>query len=379
MLDGWSVSRIFEEVRLSYTALQQGTRPLLAPPQPFSRYIAWLEQQSKEEANQYWQERLAGFKEPSLLPVQQRNALQPAYIKVQHSLDAETAVQLQLFCKQQKVTLNTLLQAVLGMVLARYCGRRDICFGVMISGRHVALSGIEDMVGLMINSLPCRLQVDPTRSVSDFLVQVQSQHQTDNRYGYSSLTEVQQNSELSKGEPLFDTLLAVENYPRSDNEDLEGKAFRIERMWSEHATNFPLTIMVDPGEAIDFYLLYDSNRLDDDTIRRFWGHLHTLLMACKDEPEVSLADLPMLTDQELAELQDWNAPEKGDIPDCTLLDLVEQQAAKTPENLALVYADERLTYQQLEEQANRLAHHILSLQRDSGEQPLTAIVLDRSP
>lgn len=81
LLDGWSVSRIFEEVRSSYLAMKQGRTPQLPTLPPFREYIAWLQKQDAENANCYWQERLAGFTEPTLLPIQQLNKLQPSTVK----------------------------------------------------------------------------------------------------------------------------------------------------------------------------------------------------------------------------------------------------------------------------------------------------------
>ncbi|CAK8715759.1 hypothetical protein GCAAIG_05165 [Candidatus Electronema halotolerans] len=379
LLDGWSVSRIFEEVRSSYLAMKQGRTPQLPTLPPFREYIAWLQKQDAENANCYWQERLAGFTEPTLLPIQQLNKLQPEYRKIRYSLGAESAAQLQQFCQQQRVTLNTVLQTALGLALARYSSKTDICFGVMISGRNASLAGIEDMVGMLINALPFRLQIDNSLSGSELLQHVQELHQADSRHGFSSLVDIQEQSELAQDEALFETLLAVENFPRGDNEATADESYRIEQMWSQNATSFPLTIMVDPGETADFYLLHDSCRINAESIDRFWGHLRTLLAALISAPEQPVGQLDMLTQPELAQIQQWNAPETGPVPDCTLLDLFERQAAASPDSAALIHKNEQLTYQQLDQQACRLAHCLLAIKTETSRQPLVAVALERSP
>ncbi|MGB5684210.1 MAG: amino acid adenylation domain-containing protein, partial [Candidatus Electrothrix sp.] len=379
LLDGWSVSRIFEEVRSSYLTMKQAGTPQLSTLPPFREYIAWLQKQDTKSTNCYWQERLAGFTEPTLLPIQQLNKLQPEYCKIRYSLGAESAVQLQQFCQQERVTLNTVLQTVLGLVLARYSSKTDICFGVMISGRNASLAGIEDMVGMLINALPFRLQIDNDQSVGEVLQHVQELHQADNKNGFSSLVDIQEQSELAQDEMLFETLLAVENYPRSDSEATADESYHIEQMWSQNATSFPLTIMVDPGETVDFYLLHDSNRIRPESIDRFWGHLSTLLAALISAPEQSVGQLEMLTQPELTQIQQWSAPETGSVSDCTLLDLFERQTAAMPDNIALIHKDKQLTYQQLDVQANRLAHCLLAMKLESGGQSLIAVALERSP
>jgi len=383
LLDGWSIPLVLNEVRSSYVALRQQRIPSLPVRTPFRDYIAWQQQQSIEEAQHYWQQRLAGFTSPTQLPIQQHNNLQPDYRKVRFSLEEEYAQRLQQFSQSQRVTLNTMMQASWSLLLARYSGDNDVCFGVTVSGRNAALHGIEEIVGMLINTLPLRLQLDSGQTVHDFLMQVQSLHQADNRYAYSSLGEIQQHSEIDKGTSLFESMLAVENYPQDDVLKPQDDCYRIDDVVSRQATNFPLTVMVIPEKALEFYFLHDASRIDEESINRLWGHLRTLIVTLMDSPEMPIAQLAMLTTAEEAQLKNWNDT-AGPVPNCTLLQLFEQQVARVPDNIALIYPSTgsgtvQLSYDQLNAQANQLAHHILQHESMANDSPLIAVVVERSP
>jgi len=389
LLDGWSVPLILDEVRESYVAMQHGKRPHLATLPPFRDYITWLQQQDRESSSNYWLERLAGFDTPTVLAIKQHNTLQAIYRKVRFSLDEDLSLQLQQFSQRQRITLNTIMQAVVALLLSRYSGHDDVCYGVTVSGRNAPLPGIESIVGMLINSLPLRLQLDQQQSVADFLLQLQLLHQADNRHAHASLADIQDNSELDAGAALFEVLLAVENYPHSDALSQPDDCYTMEAVSSQQSTNFPLTIMVDPAQQIDFYLLYDTCRISGESIERLWRHLQTLLTGIVAHMDQPISSLPMLAAEELQQLQSWCAPETAAVSENTLLELFEQQAAATPENIALICPStgsgtEQLSYRQLDEKANQMAHHLLSFKLPTADcqlptERLMAIAINRSP
>ena len=115
--------------------------------------------------------------------------------------------------REQKVTLNTLVQGAWAVVLSRYSGMEDVVFGTTSSGRSIGLKGMEAMVGLFINTLPVRVHVDPTQSVVAWLKEMQAQQVAMREYEYTPIFEIQKWSEVSGGVPLFNTLTVFENAP----------------------------------------------------------------------------------------------------------------------------------------------------------------------
>ncbi|OAD21768.1 pyoverdine sidechain peptide synthetase II, D-Asp-L-Thr component [Candidatus Thiomargarita nelsonii] len=376
LMDGWCLPITFSEVRESYLAFKQGQTPQLPVRRPYRDYMAWLQQQDSTAAQHYWQQRLAGFITPTKLPIVNHKTENPDYHEI--GFNAPNTQRLQQFCQTQRVTLNTLVQGAYALLLSRYSRESDICFGVTVSGRHASLSGIEQMIGLFINTLPLRIDVNPEYCVKDYLLSIQTQHQNDNRYAHSPLFEIQTHSGVPNGTALFDSLLVFENYPLGDALDSNAASYQIEDFQGIEYTNYPLTLAIIPGEVLSFKISYDNNRISQDSIERLWGHLKTLLTALASNPTQSISHLPMLTEKEVQQLQTWNDTATDYPKDLTLVDLFEQQVSITPDNIAVVFEQQQLSYRELNRKANQLAHYLLPFKNGNHDDFLIAIAVERS-
>ena len=128
-------------------------------------------------------------------------------------LSAATTAALQTFARQQQLTLNTLVQGAWALLLSRYSGEQDVVFGVTVSGRPATLAGVEAMVGLFINTLPLRVQDNPTQPLLSWLHALQTRQAEARQYDYTPLVQIQNWSEVPRGHALFESLLVFENYP----------------------------------------------------------------------------------------------------------------------------------------------------------------------
>jgi len=409
LLDGWCLPIMFSEVRDSYLSFKHGRSPQLPALRPYRDYIAQLQQQDSSAAKSYWQQRLSGFIAPTALSILGHKSDNPDYRDADFALDAACTRQLQRFSQQQRVTLNTIVQAAWALLLGRYSRESDVCFGVTVSGRNAPLSGIEQMMGLFINTLPLRIEMNPECQVNDLLQQIQSQHQDDNHYAHHPLFEIQNSSDVANGTALFESLLVFENYPLGDALEQSDACYKIEQMQGIEFTNYPLTVAVMPGDMLGFRISYDNHRIDTKRIEYLWGHLNTILSAIIENPAQPISQLAMLTEPEIQQLQLWNDTSTDYPKDKTIVDLFEQQVEKTPNNIAVIFpsksspstsspstsspstssgslglgGEQSLTYRQLNEKANQLAHYLLGLKTDDGElllvnNPLVAIAVERS-
>jgi amino acid adenylation domain-containing protein/non-ribosomal peptide synthase protein (TIGR01720 family) len=380
LMDGWCLAITFHEIHDSYLAFKQGQSPQLPTPRPYRDYIAWLQQE--DSAQHYWQQRLAGLMSPTPLPILNHKTETPDYQEASFHLDAKSTQQLQGFQKAQRLTLNTLIQGAWGLLLSRYSRESDVCFGVTVSGRHVPLSGIEQMMGLFINTLPLRIEVNPAYRVKDYLQKIQTQHQNDNRYAHSPLFEIQNVSQVPNGIALFESLLVFENYPLDDVFESSAACFQIDNFHAIEYNNYPLTVLMIPGESLGFTVSYDDSRISFESIEQLWGHLKSLLMGMVNNPEQSISQLSMLTEKEIQQLQAWNDTATDYPFEQTLVDLFEQQVEKTPDNIAVVFENQQLSYRELNLQSNQLAHYLLKLETDNGslitDNCLIAIAVERS-
>ncbi|MBW4678521.1 MAG: amino acid adenylation domain-containing protein [Microcoleus vaginatus WJT46-NPBG5] len=364
ILDGWSLPLILKEVFAFYDAFCEGKELNLARPRPYRDYIAWLHRQDLSAAESFWRETLKGFTAPTPLVVEQNLSLSQTEKEQgerQISLSTATTAALQSLARQHQLTLNTLVQGAWALLLCRYSGEDDVVFGATVSGRPPELVGVESMVGMFINTLPVRVSVPAEASLLSWLKQLQF-HQVELReYEYSPLVEIQQRwSEIPHNVPLFESIVVFENYPVDPALRDRQSHLEICDVRSHDNTNYPITVMVLAQSELTLKILYNQRRFDADTITRMLGHLQTLLEGIVANPNQRLKDLPLLTPAEREQLLQLNYLADFSQNIC-IHQLFEEQVEKTPDAVAVVFENQKLTYQQLNQKANQLAHYLQHL------------------
>jgi amino acid adenylation domain-containing protein/non-ribosomal peptide synthase protein (TIGR01720 family) len=365
LLDGWSLSLILKQVFAFYHGFCRGEHLQLKPNRPYCDYIAWLQQQDLSAAEMFWREKLKGFRAPTTLAIDRAahrvSGEENVYGEREIRLTAETTLRLQSLARNHQLTLNTLFQGAWALLISRYSGEDEVIFGATVAGRPESLTGIEEMVGLFINTLPVRIKTSSSDFLLPWLREQQSQQSEARQYEYSPLVEIQGWSEVPRGQPLFESILAFENYPLDaaalGREDLNPDTVR-----SFERTNYPLAVMVRPGAELSVKILFDATRFDAGTIARMLGHFRTLLQGMVDNPAARLADLSLLTDAECQRsLVEWNKTEANYPRNLCINELFEAQVERTPHNVAVVFGNEQLTYGELNCHANQVAHYLRTL------------------
>ncbi len=357
LLDGWCPGLIFKDVLQAYGALRKGDTQALAPTRPYRDYVAWLEQQDKEAAAAYWRRALAGVSTPTRLGIDRTASTERSgYAEQRFSLPAELTQALSEFARRHQLTLNTLVQGAWALLLNRYCGEREVIFGVTVAGRPAELVGVESMVGLLINTLPLRVMLPPQAHVAGWLQGLMRQNAELRQYEYSSLVDVHGCSEIPRSQPLFESIVVFENYPVERALQGLGEGFEIREVVFNEQTHYPLTLVGIPGEALELRLAYDQGRFDEGAIRRLLEHLKQLLTGLVNQPTACLAELSILTQQEQQQLARWQQPAARLTPVVdTLTARFEAVVVRQPEAIALVCDNERLSYGELNARANQLA------------------------
>lgn len=382
LMDGWSGSLLMQEVLVAYDAFCQGKRPYRERPRPFREYIAWLQQQNLQEAEDFWQQRLHGFTHPTLFMVDKLPNSLPSqaedYCREQLILGRKLTEQLHIFAQQHRLTLNTLIQGAWGLLLSRYSGEEDIVFGTVSSGRPTELAGIEAMIGLFINTLPLRLSVPDQERLLPWLHSIQTKQLEIRQYEFSPLVQIQKWSDISPGLPLFESSQVLENYPviTAQSDQILFGNVAIGRVQAFEKTNFPLSIVAIPGDSLKLEIWYDTRRFDVAVVVRMLGHMRMLLQSMLATPDQPLSSFTLLTTEERHQQTLWNQTQATFPDDKCLPQLFESQVAQTPEKVAVIYADQSWTYGQVNEQANQLAWHLRHLGVSPGT--LVGLCLPRS-
>lgn len=364
ILDGWSTALILQQVFQTYTGISD--RAIAT--RPYADYINWLQQQNLAQAETFWRKTLKGFTAPTQLKLKKAASYSNQSLK----LSKATTNALQSIARQHKLTLNTILQGAWAILLARYSSEQDIVFGATSSGRPPTLVGSESMVGLFINTLPVRVQVYGNELLIPWLQQLQARQVEAQQYEYSPLMQVQAWSDVPRDVPLFESILVFENYPVDASLQQWATQMQVHQIRSVESTNYAIALKAGVSTELSLEILSDRS---STTIERMLGHLQTLLEGIVANPQSAVASLPLLTAIEQQQLLDWhnthNYPQ-----DKSIQQLFAAQAAQTPDAIAVVCADQLLTYQQLNSRANQLARYLQKFH--VGLEIPVAICLERS-
>ena len=391
LMDRWSVTQVQNEFKAAYEALSNGRRISLPPLRPYRDYIRWLRQQNPERAETYWRGRMAGFTSPTVLPIDRTPGVLTSKGRSEHKiirLTAQTSSALTALARQYRVTLSTVVQAAWALLLSHHSGEADVLFGATVSGRPATLPGVETIVGLFINTLPVRIRVDLSVRVGDWLQQLQAEAVEMRQYEHNSLVQIQGWSDVPRGRPLFDSLVVVQNHPTAGATASNGAARSQEALPAreglqarslafESSVDVPLYITVSPEHEIRFIMHYDATRYAEDDIARLLDHLRALMEGIASDPLQRIADLSLLTPPERHQLlEEWNHTEAPAPETRCVHQLFEEQAAKSPDAVAVVLEGQTLTYAALNRRANTLAHVLR--QQGIGPDTLVGLQMERS-
>ncbi|GAA0235496.1 amino acid adenylation domain-containing protein [Cryptosporangium japonicum] len=363
--DGWSARVVLEQL----FALYHRREPARAG--SYGDYLAWIAARDTEAARRAWRAALDGLAEPTLVAPAGTTGTVPALPHRRRAdLPAELTARLTGLARAEGVTLNTVLNAAWALTLSGAVGRTDVVFGSTVAGRPAELPDVGHAVGLFLNTVPVRIALDPTETVADLLRRAQAERAALMAHEYLGLGEVQRESGHAR---LFDTLFALQHV--GDADDL-ATTYGATEVASIDATHYPLTLVVAPGERLRVVLAHRPDAIPAGTAGALLARFTTILERFAAAPGTPLGRLDVLPATERAALAARAAATAHVLPEQTIADLLGAQAARTPDEIALVFGAERLTYGQLDERVNRIAR--LLLEAGAAPERIVALALPRS-
>src|SRR5829696_8993657 len=381
--DAWSIGLIRRELGALYEAFSGGeVSPLAELPVQYADYALWqrrwLPGEALEEQLGYWKEQLAD------VPVLQLPTDHPRPVIQTHrgshrelELPELLAQALKDLSRQEGTTLFMVLLAAFQTLFARYTNQEDIVVGSPMAGRNRVET--EGLVGFFVNTLVLRtdLSGDPTfKELLGRVPEVALGAYAHQDLPFERLVEdLQPERDLSRT-PLFQVFFNMQNV---DDAPTELSGLTVERLVpSDEDSMFDLTLYVaERQEGLHFRLVYNADLFEQDTVRRMLGHFRSLLEGVVEDPERHLSELPLLSEAERHQLLfEWNDTATEYPRDRCVHELFEEQVERTPDAVAVVFEEQRLTYRELNRRANQLAHHL----RRSGVGPetLVGICVERS-
>ncbi|WP_433686436.1 amino acid adenylation domain-containing protein [Micromonospora carbonacea] len=368
LLDGWSAPLLVRELLDLYAS--PGSLP---PVTPYKAYLAWLARWDRDAAIAAWRQALAGLDEPTRIAPAGTVPEPVVPGSVETALPVDLSGRLTHLARSAGLTLNTVVQAAWGLLLARLTGRDDVVFGATVSGRPPQLAGVESMIGLFINTVPVRVRLDPGESVAGLLARLQDEQAGLMEHQYLGLADIQR---LAGHGELFDTLTVFESYPYDPAAAEPVAGLRVAEARDEDATHYPLVLVAEPGPQINLEIRHRPDVFDAEAARVLLDRLTRILAAVADDPAAPVGRIDILDPAERATvLTDWNGSIDGIVP-TTFPRRFAEMAEAYPQQVAVVCGDEQVTYAELATRSDRLARALAA--RGVGPGQVVAVALPRS-
>ncbi len=269
------------------------------------------------------------------------------------------------------------MQAAWALLLSRYSGEEDVVFGVTRACRRSISADPDELVGLFINTLPFRSRVSPGLELIPWLKELRDAQLAIRPHEHTPLMKIQAWTDMPAGTSLFDSILVFEHAPvftglRGQGGNADTRVFELR----EH-TSYPLTLAAFGEPELVLKIEYDQGRFDAPTITRMLTHLQTALESMAAHPDQRVADVSLLSACERQQLLvEWNRTAHDYPRDMCIQQLFEAQVERTPEATAFQCGAAQLSYKELDERANQLAHYLRA--RGVGPEVLVGICVERS-
>lgn len=387
IIDGWCINIIVSELFKIYNELKYGYNANLREVIQYSDYITWLQTKNVESAKEYWRNYLKGCNHAVRLPLGTENKNNEV-VKQELALtiDEKQTRIIEKLARENKVSLNTVLQSIWAILLQKYTNVEDIVYGYVVSGRSAEIVEVENILGLFINTIPLRVRITNDIQFTDLLQIVHRRILKNSQHDYVSLAEIQNMSELKN--ELINSLFVFENFPLDESELKE----EIQRnndlkllhddnsMFSDAVideTNYDFTVMVTPKKEMEIKFLYNEKVYATENVSKMKDSFIWIIYQIIENSFMKIQDIDLIDPEEKNKiLYSFNETKTAYPKNSTVAELFAEQVKKNPNNTAVVFQNESLTYGELNDKSNRLAHTLI--EQGVKDNQIVGIMVERS-
>lgn len=355
LYDGWSNGIILKEFICAYESAIKGIRYEAVSKSSFKEFIKYIQLSDKNNQKEFWNKYLEGS-----IPCSLQNSCfynvsnGHGYAQLITDIDGGVMEKLVDLANSLQVTLSAILYSAWAIFLKKCCNKDDIIFGATVSGRNAGIPGIENMVGLLINTLPLRNYTSSNDDIKSLILDMYRSLLSIEEHETTSLVDI--NYYIGRKEELFDTIVVIENYPEVDLKT-DNISVSLNSIFERSHYNMVLGISLKDRIALNFS--YNASIYEYESIKRMAGHFCRIISEIIEHINIPVSKICMLTENEMHELV--NIFNNTNVPypmGKTIHELFEQQVQLTPDIPALMFNNESMTYRELNQKANQLARHI---------------------
>lgn len=351
IFDGWSSGILIKDFIDIYRQLAAGSPVSQHSKVSYKNFIKWIQHQDKAAQKQYWTNYLDNLENRQHLERSPDQSVTKVF-----PLATSMTDKLKKFAIDNRLTLGVIFYATLGLLLTKYTNASKVVFGTVVSGRPPTIQGIEEMVGLFINSPPFYFKTSADQPITELLASIQTTLQQRRDYENTPLVDIKKWCNISARDNLFNVLIAIENYPINHLLYQPDNLITLESYSIYEKTNFPFTIEVFTFTNIELKVNYQTDFFKDISIDSVINHYLHILQQIIDQPTTKTQNVKLVTPEEAASILARFNDTTVKYPDEKIIhQLFEEQVVKTPDHLAVCGLKAQLTYAQLNQKANQLA------------------------
>ncbi|WP_120139121.1 non-ribosomal peptide synthetase, partial [Listeria monocytogenes] len=378
ILDGWSAAIVYQDLIYFYNQLNQGKdeQQLVLELQKddgesYQEFIQWLNGQDEQQGLNHWKELLDDYNNIAGIKATKSPIDKPHHQKIDRisrSCTVELNNKLEKQLKNLGVTHSTLMEMAWGLLLQNYSGSKDVVFGKVVSGREAPVSGIEQMVGLFINTVPVRVKGNSC-SLAELLISLQKQNTSSLSYSGNSLIDIQEYCGFNVD--LVNTIVVFENYyvKNKTNEEKKDGELHWQIVNGREETNYGLTLSsyLGEGDRLGFDITYQTAKYEKVEVERMLEQLELILTQFSSEPLMKVKDLKRVTSKEGLIISTINQTIVDYPSNESVITIFESIAAKYPQKEAVALGDESWSYSELNRRSNQIAQRLLENGIQHGE------------
>ncbi|OOM76971.1 gramicidin S synthase 2 [Clostridium puniceum] len=374
LYDGWSNAIILNELMKAYTCLYEGKEPRRNNKTKFSEFIKYINNLDKEKQKEYWKNHLHDLENKDDCFVSKVKGISK---EISYKISNFKSNKIKEFAKENKILLSSLLYSTWGVLIQKITNSNEVIFGTTVSGRPESIKFIDNMVGLFINTIPLRVQSESNTTLINLIRNIEKTINGRKDFENTSLVDIKEYCGLRADDNFFNSIVTIENYPLDLNLNKES-TLDIEKFSIVEKTNYNMALEILTFEELVFKFNFNSEAIDESIVKKLGGYLEIIIDTLLNNTDTKISQVDLLSEIERKQiLYDFNYTKVYYLKDKTIHELFEEQVEKTPNNIAIIFRDKKLTYKEMNEKSNSLARVL----RNKGVtvDSVVGMLVDRSP
>ncbi|ROI04070.1 amino acid adenylation domain-containing protein [Chryseobacterium sp. G0240] len=379
IMDGWCTNIVlndFLEILKSQNSTMEAN---LSDPYQYSNYINWISEKDGEDSLTFWKNYLNDLEKPTEIPYFKKHNVDELKTNIeQESLIIKGTLYDEIInvCRYYNITLNSFICSCWGYLLARYNDTNNSVFGSVVSGRPHELDGVEDMVGLFINTIPTKIYYNNDETVSQLLTKTHSDFITSTDHQYLNLSEIQ--SETTLKSELINNIIAFENYVATEITETKDIFSNAEQLYNFEQTHYNFETIVVPGDgSLRILFNFNNNCYERQKVKLISQHFYNIIRAFVKYPDRALEDIHYMDESEILLLDSFNHVEPYFSLDKDIVTLFKENVKRYGNKTAIEDSTKKLSYLDLEDSSTSIANYLLANHIPKADD-LFGVMMDRS-